>query len=123
VPRFVVSGKAELHGVRYASFSLSSLCQSRWEKSLRTGIAKASFGRNEKDTIERTRFLHEKLGCDVMIEEYVEGRELYVAFSGITSVRPSRERAVFRRLAGIGAQVATFRAKWDGGLSREVEHP
>jgi len=57
------------------------------------GIAKASFGRNEKDTIERTRYLHEKLGCDVMIEEYVDGRELYIGVLGNRkmSVLPARE--------------------------------
>jgi D-alanine-D-alanine ligase len=78
------------------------------------GIAKASFGRNEKDTIERTRFLHEKLGCDVMIEEYVEGRELYVGVLGNhkLSVLPASE-LFFGDLPESEPRFATFSAKWD----------
>ena len=78
------------------------------------GIAKASFGRNEGETIERTRFLHEKLGCDVMIEEYVEGRELYVSVLGNrnASVLPPRE-LFFGDLPETEPRFATFRAKWD----------
>jgi D-alanine-D-alanine ligase len=78
------------------------------------GIAKASFGRNEKDTIERTRFLHEKLGCDVMIEEYIEGRELYMSVLGNRKivVLPARE-LFFGDLAETEPKFATFRAKWD----------
>lgn len=78
------------------------------------GIARASFGRNEKDTLERVRYLHQKLGCDVMIEEYIEGRELYVSVLGNAkaTVLPARE-LFFGDLPESEPRFATFRAKWD----------
>lgn len=112
VPRFVVSRKrAPRRTLR--RFSFPAFVKPLGEDSS-DGIAKASFGRNEKDTIERTRFLHEKLGCDVMIEEYVEGRELYVGVLGNhkMSVLPARE-LFFGNLPETEPRFATFRAKWD----------
>jgi D-alanine-D-alanine ligase len=112
VPRFVVSRKRTprrtLHRFDYPAF-----VKPLGEESS-DGIAKASFGRNENETIERTRFLHEKLGCDVMIEEYVEGRELYVSVLGNrnVSVLPPRE-LFFGDLPETEPRFATFRAKWD----------
>src|ERR1051326_5649490 len=80
VPRFVVSRKrTPRRSLR--RFSFPAFVKPLGEESS-DGIAKASFGRNEKDAIERIRFLHEKLQCDVMIEEYIEGRELYVSVLG-----------------------------------------
>src|SRR6185369_7634791 len=113
VPRFVVSRKrAPRRALR--RFGFPAFVKPLGEESS-DGIAKASFGRNEKDTIERTRFLHEKLGCDVMIEEYVEGRELYVGVLGNnkTSVLPASE-LFFGDLPESEPRFATFRAKWDG---------
>ncbi len=112
VPRFVVSRKRAprrtLRRFDYPAF-VKPLCEESSD-----GIAKASFGRNEKETIERTRFLHEKLGCDVMIEEYVEGRELYVSVLGnrSVSVLPARE-LFFGDLPESEPRFATFSAKWD----------
>ena len=51
--------KAERPGVALRGFSFPAFVKPLGEESSE-GIAKASFGRNEKETIERTRFLHEK---------------------------------------------------------------
>jgi D-alanine-D-alanine ligase len=112
VPRFVVSRKRTPRRT-LPRFSFPAFVKPLGEESS-DGIAKASFGRNEKDTIERTRFLHEKLGCDVMIEEYVDGRELYVGVLGNrkVSVLPARE-LFFGDLPDTEPRFATFRAKWD----------
>jgi len=112
VPRFVVSRKrAPRRTLR--RFDYPAFVKPLGEESS-DGIAKASFGRNEKEAIERTRFLHEKLGCDVMIEEYVEGRELYVSVLGNrnATVLPARE-LFFGDLPETEPRFATFRAKWD----------
>lgn len=112
VPRFVVSRKARpLRTLR--RFSFPSFVKPQGEESS-DGIAKASFGRNEKETIERTRFLHEKLGCDVMIEEYIDGRELYISVLGNrkATVLPARE-LFFGDMPEAEPRFATFRAKWD----------
>ena len=57
------------------------------------GIAKASFVRDEKEAVERLRFLHQKFNSDAMIEEYIEGRELYACVPGerIKVAFPPRE--------------------------------
>jgi D-alanine-D-alanine ligase len=112
VPRFVVSRKrAPRRTLR--RFGFPAFVKPLGEESS-DGIAKASFGRNEKDTIERIRFLHEKLRCDVMIEEYVEGRELYISVLGnnTVSVLPVWE-LFFGDLPESEPRFATFRAKWD----------
>jgi D-alanine-D-alanine ligase len=111
-PRFVVSRKrSPRRSLR--RFDFPAFVKPLGEESS-DGIAKASFGRNEKETIERSRFLHEKFGCDVMIEEYVEGRELYVGVLGNrkVSVLPARE-LFFGDLPDTEPKFATFRAKWD----------
>jgi D-alanine-D-alanine ligase len=112
VPRFVVSRKRNPRRT-LGRFSFPAFVKPLGEESSE-GIAKASFGRNEKDTIERTRFLHEKVGCDVMIEEYVEGRELYIGVLGNRkiSILPARE-LFFGDLPETEPKFATFRAKWD----------
>src|SRR6185369_14897598 len=112
VPRFVVSRKRTPRRTLHR-FSFPAFVKPLGEESS-DGIAKASFGRNEKDTIERTCFLHDKLQCDVMIEEYVEGRELYVGVLGNqkASVLPARE-LFFGDLPEAEPRFATFRAKWD----------
>jgi D-alanine-D-alanine ligase len=112
VPRFVVSRKRTPRRA-LRRFDYPAFVKPLGEESS-DGIAKASFGRNEKETIERTHFLHEKLGCDVMIEEYIEGRELYVSVLGNrnVSVLPARE-LFFGDLPETEPRFATFRAKWD----------
>jgi D-alanine-D-alanine ligase len=112
VPRFVVSRKrAPRRTLRRFGFPafVKPLCEESSD-----GIAKASFGRNEKETMERSRFLHEKLECDVMIEEYVDGRELYISVLGNNkvSILPTQE-LFFGDLPASEPRFATFRAKWD----------
>ena len=46
------------------------------------GISTASFAQHEAEAIERASFVHEKIQCDALIEEYIEGRELTVAVLG-----------------------------------------
>ena len=46
------------------------------------GIAKASFAKSEEEALERARFIQEKFHCDALIEEYIEGRELYLSVIG-----------------------------------------
>ena len=112
VPRYVVSRKRRPRRT-LRRFSFPSFVKPLGEESS-DGIAKASFGRNEKETIDRTRYLHEKLGCDAMIEEYIEGRELYVSVLGNRkiSILPPRE-LFFGDLPETEPKFATFRAKWN----------
>src|SRR5207245_5356004 len=63
---------------------------------------------------ERVAFSHEKYDSDVIAEEYIEGRELYVSIMGNVrlNVFPIRE-LVFREVPPDEPKIATYRAKWD----------
>jgi D-alanine-D-alanine ligase len=84
------------------------------------GIAQASFARDEAEVLERVRFLHKTFGGDVMIEEYIEGRELYVSVMGgkRLTVFPPRE-LFFEKLADDAPKFATSKAKWDDAYRKK----
>jgi D-alanine-D-alanine ligase len=78
------------------------------------GIAQASFVENDDQFRERVTFLHENTDNDVIAEEYIEGRELYVSLIGNhrLQVFPIRE-LVFREVPPDEPKIATYKAKWD----------
>src|SRR5207247_7255562 len=78
------------------------------------GISKASFVRDEREAIERTRFIHQKFDSDALIEEYIEGRELYVSVLGNRrlTVFPPRE-IFFENVPEDVPKFATYHAKWN----------
>ncbi|PZR74611.1 MAG: hypothetical protein DLM73_07465 [Chthoniobacterales bacterium] len=78
------------------------------------GISQASFVESDEQFKERVAFIHEKHDADVIAEEYIEGRELYVALMGNLrpAVFPIRE-LVFREVPPNEPRIATYRAKWD----------
>lgn len=78
------------------------------------GIAQASFVENDDQFRERVTFLHDNTGNDVIAEEYIEGRELYVSLIGNhrLQVFPIRE-LVFREVPPDEPKIATYKAKWD----------
>jgi D-alanine-D-alanine ligase len=78
------------------------------------GISQASFVTSDDQFRERVEFIHEKHDADVIAEEYIEGRELYVSLMGNLRPRvfPIRE-LVFREVPPNEPKIATYRAKWD----------
>ena len=78
------------------------------------GISQASFVENDEQFKERVQFIHEKFDCDVIAEEYIAGRELYVSIIGNhrLQVFPIRE-LVFKEVPPDEPKIATYRAKWD----------
>jgi D-alanine-D-alanine ligase len=46
------------------------------------GISRASLVRDDERLAERVRFVHERIGTDAIVEEFVAGRELYVSLLG-----------------------------------------
>lgn len=46
------------------------------------GISQSSVVNNYEKLCERVQFIHENIGTDALIEEYVDGRELYVGVLG-----------------------------------------
>lgn len=84
------------------------------EEEASTGIAQASLVENDEQFNERVAFIHGQFGQDAIVEEYIDGRELYVGVLGNErlQVLPIRE-LVFREVPTDGPRFATFKAKWD----------
>ncbi len=78
------------------------------------GISQASFVETDEQFKERVAFIHEKTDNDVIAEEYIEGRELYVSVIGNhrLQVFPIRE-LIFREVPPDEPKFATYKAKWD----------
>src|SRR5205809_4775539 len=78
------------------------------------GISQASFVETEEQLRERVAFIHEKRDADVIAEEYITGRELYVSLMGNLrlTVFPIRE-LLFGEVPPNEPKIATYRAKWD----------
>lgn len=112
VPRFVVSHlKSPLRRLQH--FGYPAFVKPIGQEGS-DGIAKASFVREEKEAIDRLRFLHQKFNSDAMIEEYIEGRELYISVLGNRRrvVFPPRE-IFFERVPDDEPKFATSHAKWN----------
>ena len=112
VPHFVVSHRLSplrrLGRFVYPAF-VKPLCEESSD-----GISKASFARDENEAIERARFIHQKFSSDALIEEYIEGRELYVSVLGNRrlTVFPPRE-ILFEGMPEDVPKFATYQAKWN----------
>jgi D-alanine-D-alanine ligase len=78
------------------------------------GISNASLVTTKEALIERTNFIHERWQQDVIAEEYIEGRELYVTVLGNKKLKvfPARE-CHFDFDNGKGPSLATYRVKWN----------
>ncbi len=76
------------------------------------GISQASLVDSDERLAERVRFVHESIGTDALVEEYIEGRELYVSAIGNERVRtlPPWELD-FGSLAETAEPIATERVK------------
>ncbi|MCF7908868.1 MAG: ATP-grasp domain-containing protein [Candidatus Omnitrophica bacterium] len=78
------------------------------------GISQASIVDNEEAMIERVKFIHDSMKNDAIVEEYIEGRELYVSAIGDKRIKilPMREMK-FGSLGEDEPRIATYKAKWD----------
>jgi D-alanine-D-alanine ligase len=78
------------------------------------GISQASFVETDQQFNERVQFIHCSYNNDVIAEEYIEGRELYVALLGNHKLEayPIRE-LVFKEVPPDEPKMATYKAKWD----------
>ena len=112
LPNFVVSHRLSPLR-RLGRFKYPAFVKPVGEESS-DGISKASFVRDEHEAIERTRFIHQKFDCDALIEEYIDGRELYVSVLGNRrlTVFPPRE-IFFEHVPEDVPKFATFHAKWN----------
>lgn len=78
------------------------------------GISQASLVTSDEKLVERVAFMHETFGVDVIAEEYIEGRELYVGVVGNRRLHafPVWEM-MLDQLPENAPRIATRKVKWD----------
>jgi D-alanine-D-alanine ligase len=83
------------------------------------GIAQASVVTDPKQLSERIAFIHEQTHSDALVEEYIEGRELYVGVMGNDRLKvlPVWEMT-FGSLPENLPAIATRKVKWDRGYQQ-----
>jgi len=78
------------------------------------GIAQASVVEDTARLRERIEFVHEQVKSDALVEEYIEGRELYVGVMGNERLtRLPVWEMVFGSMPDSLAGIATRKVKWD----------
>ncbi len=84
------------------------------------GISQASLVRTPEKCLERIAYLHDKLTTPAIVEEFIDGRELYLSILGNrrAQVLPIIELD-FGRLPAGSARIATSRVKWDVDFTTE----
>jgi D-alanine-D-alanine ligase len=83
------------------------------------GIAEASIVYNDEKLAERVDFMHAKVGTNLILEQYVDGRELYVGIMGNArlQVLPIWELEM-RKLRLDAPRIATRQVKWNTKLQK-----
>jgi D-alanine-D-alanine ligase len=84
------------------------------------GISQASIVYNDETLIERVKFMHERLKTDALVEQYIEGREIYVGVTGNTRLQTFRPWEMhFTNMPEDVARIATARVKWDENYQKK----
>lgn len=113
VPAFKVYAKNDF---KFESFeAMFPLIVKPLNREASEGIAKASIVDSWDACRERATWVAQKLQSDVIVEEYIHGRELYVGvmeIGGVIKAFPPRE-LFFDKLDKEEPMVATYKAKWD----------
>ncbi|HJL28852.1 MAG TPA: ATP-grasp domain-containing protein, partial [Polyangiaceae bacterium LLY-WYZ-15_(1-7)] len=84
------------------------------------GIAQASVVTSDEALAERVAFVHRTVGTDAVAEQFIDGRELYVAVLGNHRLRVLPTWELF--LDGLPAdapRIATRKVKWDVGYQKK----
>ncbi len=78
------------------------------------GIAQASVVEDDDSLGERVKFIHEKFSQAAIVEELIEGRELYVGLLGNATLEVLPIVEMMFGDSGDGEhRIATYKAKWD----------
>ncbi len=86
------------------------------------GIAQASVVEDAARLKERVAFVHEQVRSDALVEEYVEGRELYVGVMGNDRLtRLPVWEMVFGSMPDSLAAIATRKVKWDKRYQKKYD--
>lgn len=80
------------------------------------GITNDSVVYDEKSCLAQSRTIQKQYDTDVIIEEFIEGRELYVSVIGNDKIRTFPPREFIRNVSKLN--IATYKAKWDESYRR-----
>jgi D-alanine-D-alanine ligase len=85
------------------------------------GISQASVVEDDEKLADRVRFIHESVRTDALVEEFIDGRELYVGVMGnhVTRALPIWE-LLFTKMPEDARRIATERLKWS--LTYQKKH-
>ena len=85
------------------------------------GISQASVVETDAKLQERVTFIHESIGTDALVEQYIEGRELYIGILGNQRLQalPVWELS-FAKMPEESQKIATERLKWS--LAYQKKH-
>ena len=84
------------------------------------GIAQASIIEDMASLRERVMFIHDRVQSDALVEEYIDGRELYIGVLGNTRLTtlPVWEMN-FGTLSEVHSGIATRKVKWDRSYQKK----
>jgi D-alanine-D-alanine ligase len=113
VPRFAVVPAGRKLRRKPARLEYPLIVKSQVEQAS-LGIAEASLVNNDEKLAERIEFMHANVGTSLILEQYVDGRELYVGVMGNSRLQalPVWELEM-RRLRSDAPRIATRRVKWN----------
>ncbi|MEM9056801.1 MAG: ATP-grasp domain-containing protein [Pseudomonadota bacterium] len=85
------------------------------------GISQASVVTSDDKLAERVRFIHEQIGTDAIVEQYIDGREVYVSILGNQRLQVFPIWELFLKNLPEGApRIATEKVKWDEDYQQKV---
>jgi D-alanine-D-alanine ligase len=113
VPRFAVVPAGRKLKRKPAQLEYPLIVKSQVEEAS-LGIAEASVVNSDEKLAERVEFMHANVGSSLIIEQYVDGRELYVGVLGNERLQalPVWELEM-GQLRPDAPKIATRRVKWD----------
>ena len=85
------------------------------------GISESSIVRDDEQLIDRVTHVHEELKTEALVEDFIDGRELYVGVIGnrrLTTL-PIWEMIFAKAPKGM-PQIATARVKWDVAYQKKL---
>ena len=86
------------------------------------GIAQASVVTSDEKLSERVEFIHDHVQTDAIVEEYIEGRELYAGVLGNRRLQVFRVwEMTFGNLPDGTRPIATGRVKWDEDYQKKLK--
>lgn len=124
-PRFIVAPRNRKFKLP-SSLQFPLLVKSATEDASR-GISQRSVVYSESKLLERIEYMHHQIESDALVEEYIDGRELYVSIIGNTRLTlfPTWELD-FSGLPSGSERIATERLKFDENYQKKYNinsHP